>query len=71
MTAPEIDVHEEEQMYFIPVGNYCIPMCIDDWTLIEEEQPEKQTSEYFKETDYDKQSGQQEPEYYQHFDTDC
>lgn len=40
MTAPEIDVHEEEDMYFIPVGDYCIPMYIPDWTLIEEK-PEK------------------------------
>lgn len=37
MTAPEIEVHEEEDMYFIPVSDYCIPMCIEDWTLVEEE----------------------------------
>ena len=35
ITAPEIDVHEEEQMYLIPAGDYCIPMCIDDWILVE------------------------------------
>lgn len=40
ITAPEIEVHEEEDMYFIPVSDYCIPMCIEDWTLVEEE-PEK------------------------------
>lgn len=37
ITAPEIDVHEEEEMYFIPVSDYCIPMCISDWTLVEED----------------------------------
>ena len=35
--APEIDVHEEEQMYLISAGDYCIPMCIDDWALVEKE----------------------------------
>lgn len=37
ITAPEIEEHEEEQMYLIPVSDYCIPMCIDDWALVEEE----------------------------------
>ena len=37
MTAPEIEVHEEEDMYFIPVSDYCIPMYISDWTLVEED----------------------------------
>lgn len=37
ITAPEIEVQEESDMYFIPVSDYCIPMCIDDWTLVEEE----------------------------------
>lgn len=49
MTAPEIEVHEEEEMYFIPVGNYCIPMCIDDWELVKEEPEadlEKEAEEY-------------------------
>ena len=35
--APEIDVYEEEQMFLIPAGDYCIPMYISDWTLVEKE----------------------------------
>lgn len=37
ITAPEIEVQEESEMYLIPVSDYCIPMCIDDWTLVDEE----------------------------------
>lgn len=42
ISAPEIDTYEEDQMYYIPVveGHYCIPMCIDDWTLIKEKPKE-------------------------------
>lgn len=49
ITAPEIEVHEEEDMYFIPVSDYCIPMCISDWTLVEEEPEvdlEKEAEDY-------------------------
>lgn len=72
ITAPEIEVHEEERIFLISGGNYCN---MDDWILVEEEptegikgnleeipsnvsideEPEKQTSVYFKKPDYDKQ----------------
>lgn len=37
ITAPEIEVQEESEMYLIPVSDYCIPMYIYDWTLVENE----------------------------------
>lgn len=45
ITAPEIEAQEEAEMYLIPVSDYCIPMCIDDWTLVEEE-PEMELENY-------------------------
>ena len=52
ITAPEIESYRD--FYTLQDKDFHYLFKMEDWTLVEEE-PEKQTSEYFKKPNYDKQ----------------